>query len=493
MLKIGAKQPYYPSSSGFITKEVFVVVGGLSTGKHIAPMLRGHGFGVIHVMPKRAEALGIKQNEADYITSFIEGDDIEALLDNLSEFNIRAIIPGCEAGVHLADILNEHFHLETRNDFSKSDARRNKYLMQETIRLAGIPAVEQTIVNQLEPLLKWSQSNGYPVVLKPEESAGSDGVFICKSEEQVVKAFHAIMSKKSVHGFQNRHVVAQDMLIGDEFMVNTVSKGDDIIVSEIILGKKTILKDAPLYDYALIIGMDDPRYDLISAYVKEVLPVLGFKYGAAHTEVIITKKGPILVEVNCRLTGAFDMSAVADATGTNQVDALISSYINPEYFVFCSQTTSKGYPQSMLSAFFIVRESHDINHDPDVKLFVDIPGFHSIKFGPRKGSKLPETTSLMDSPGMVTFVGKNTKELFESLRIFREKEPVFYAKAYAAPIVESPASNPFGCSLLEIKALQSSLPHLSRLGIGNSGLSLFSRSAVDKQSERAEAAMSHHS
>ena len=423
---------FFSTSSGFVPKDIFVVVGGLSTGKHIAPLLRGHGYSVVHVQPKRAEALGIKQNEADYIAHFSEGDDLDALIAALSQFTIRAIIPGCEAGVHLADILNEHFCLESRNDFSKSECRSNKYLMQEAIRAAGIRAVEQTIVNKLEPLLEWVQSNGLPVVLKPEESAGTDGVYICESEEQVVKAFKQIMSKRSVHGFENQHVVAQDMLIGDEFMVNTVSSGDDIIVTEIILGKKKVLKDAPLYDYALTLGMQNPLFEQISAYVKQVLPALGFRYGAAHTEVIVTSKGPTLVEVNCRLTGAFDMSAITDATGTNQVDALVNSYVKPGYVAMRARADILDYPQTMLTGFFIVEEGRDITHSPDLQMFADIPGFHSIKFGPKLGSKLPVTTSLMDSPGMVSFVGKDTAALFESLKAFREREHEFYAKACVA-------------------------------------------------------------
>ena len=430
--KTQSDQPtFFSTSSGFVPKEIFVVVGGLSTGKHIAPLLRGHGYSVVHVQPKRAEALGIKQNEADYIASFSEGEDIGALIENLSQFTIRAILPGCEAGVHLADILNEHFKLSTRNDFSKSDSRSNKYLMQETIREAGIRAVHQTIVDTLEPLLLWVKTHGLPVVLKPEESAGTDGVYMCHSEEQVIKAFHGIMARKSVHGFENMHVVAQEMLMGDEFMVNTVSRGDDFMVTEIILGKKTILEDAPLYDYALIIGVDDPRFALISAYVKQVLPALGFRHGAAHTEVIVTDKGPTLVEVNCRLTGAFDISAITDATGTNQVEALVSMYAKPDSFSMVPYTDMKKYPQTMLSAFFIAKESRDVTHAPDLQSFADIPGFHSIKFGPRKGGKLPATTSLMDSPGMVTFVGKDTEALFESLAVFRVREREFFAKACA--------------------------------------------------------------
>jgi hypothetical protein len=241
-------------------------------------------------------------------------------------------------------------------------------------------------------------------------------------------------------------------------------------VTEIILGAKKVLDDAPLYDYTLTLGVDDPLFEQISTYVKQVLPALGFRYGAAHTEVIVTPKGPTLVEVNCRLTGAFDMSAITDATGTNQVDALVNSYVKPGYIARHAQELRREYPQIMLSGFFIVRESQTITHEPDPQMFADIPGFHSVKFSPRVGSKLPKTTSLMDSPGLVSFVGQDKAALFQSLQMFRELELQFYAKA---------------CEPIEV-APEPARKEMTLIGAAGLSLSLFDR-RVDTSLSQANA------
>lgn len=441
---------FFTSSSGFITKDVFVIVGGLSAGKHIAPLLRGHGYSAVHVMPKRAQALNIKHNEADYITSFTEDDDLQLLVEQLSAFTIRAIIPGCESGVYLADQLNDKLKLTKRNDISTLDNRTNKFLMQETLKKANIRSANQILINEFDPLLEWVNKNGYPVVLKPEESAGTDGVFICRKEEDIRTAFHSIMSNKSVHGFQNNHVVAQEMLIGDEFMVNTVSDGDAILVTDIILGKKTTSKSVPLYDYTLNINSDNKRYNKIADYVKQVLPVLGLHYGAAHTEVIVTKNGPTLVEINCRLTGAFDMSATMDSIGTTQVEALVNSYIKSNYIKNQTSLETKASPKTTLTSCFIAPKSDVLLQDPDFSFFTDIPGFHSIKFGARKGSTLPMTTSLMNIPGEVVFVGDNEKMLMQSHELFRQNEQKFYEKAFSTPTITLSASKHEKCQTTSI-------------------------------------------
>ena len=49
---------------------------------------------------------------------------------------------GAETGVALADELSEHLQLRS-NGTAQSEARRNKYLMGEAVRDAGIRAAKQ--------------------------------------------------------------------------------------------------------------------------------------------------------------------------------------------------------------------------------------------------------------------------------------------------------------------------------------------------------------
>ena len=67
------------------------------------------------------------------------------------DYPILAILPGAETGVLLADQLAEKFGTRT-NPLYLSTARRNKYVMGETIRKAGVRAVKQTIARH------WSEA-----------------------------------------------------------------------------------------------------------------------------------------------------------------------------------------------------------------------------------------------------------------------------------------------------------------------------------------------
>jgi len=103
---------------------------------------------------------------------------------------------------------------------SLSLARRNKYLMGEAIRAAGLRAAKQIQTSTWEeippflascrkPSLHPSLPSSLKVVLKPLSSAGSDGVFFASSEEEVREAFDTILSSSNVFGERNTSVLVQ--------------------------------------------------------------------------------------------------------------------------------------------------------------------------------------------------------------------------------------------------------------------------------------------
>ena len=72
-------------------------------------------------------------------------------------FPIRAILPGAETGVELADQLSHRLGLRS-NGIAKSLARRNKYHMGEQVRSAGVRAVTQAMCVTEEEVKKFIRS-----------------------------------------------------------------------------------------------------------------------------------------------------------------------------------------------------------------------------------------------------------------------------------------------------------------------------------------------
>ena len=83
--------------------------------------------------------------------------------------------------------------------------RRNKYLMQEAIRAKGIRAVGQKLCRTEQEVSEFLKSLPSPIcVVKPNESAGTDSVFLCRGKSGKEGDFDSVL-KEALVGFNAIH------------------------------------------------------------------------------------------------------------------------------------------------------------------------------------------------------------------------------------------------------------------------------------------------
>jgi L-amino acid ligase len=192
--------------------------------------------------------------------------------------------------------------------------------MQERLRECGISACQQIKSGNLEKLLAWARSRDeWPLVAKPSGGCCSDGVFFCRSEEDLCMAHSEIVGKLNPKGGLNDTVALQEFLKGDEYIIDTVSKdGRHVCVAIWSQGKR---KDLPWNPTGIIttenrlLQPTGDLQDVLVDYVFSVLDAFDYKHGPCHTEVMLTPRGPILIEVNCRMHGVQGPLAMELATG----------------------------------------------------------------------------------------------------------------------------------------------------------------------------------
>lgn len=76
----------------------------------------------------------------------------------------------------------------------------------------------------MSPVRRSWRRRSFKAVVKPVEGAGSDGVFICNSPDEVRSAYGSLEGTKNVLGLTNYSVLLQEYLKGDEYVVDTVSR-----------------------------------------------------------------------------------------------------------------------------------------------------------------------------------------------------------------------------------------------------------------------------
>ena len=315
------------------TKHV-VIVDAYPTNRRLTPKFQEAGYQVVRVQ-STAEVPAAYATNFDlspYAGNVIHLGDLDATVDAVRAYAPEAVLAGGETGVELADALSQAMGLPT-NGTELSAARRDKFAQIETLRAAGLRAADQILAETPEELARWHRQRGGRIVVKPNRSAAGDGVTFCDTPEQSMAAHRALLGAQNALSFANEAVVAQEYLVGGEYVVNTVGRDGLHHVTDLWKYEKLTANGITDLTHGLrLLPRHGDVQDRIVPYALEVLDALGIAHGAAHLEVKLTPDGPCLVEVGARIAG-LDMPYYAQlCTGESQLDWLVDAYLRPDRF-----------------------------------------------------------------------------------------------------------------------------------------------------------------
>lgn len=413
-------------------RKALVVVDPMSTGAFLAPLAIDRGLAVICVYSSDelgdfkthvpAEAAGVTFAETMTHAGDLAHEAIEATAKKLREldYDIVACIAGAECGVEVGEALAETLGLRG-NGTELSAARRNKYLMGERVRECGLRAVKQMKGSaeswrEIESFLDNEAPVPFQMVVKPLDSCGSDGVYKCRSKDEVQKACEAIVGHCNATGSFNSEVLVQEFLSGTEYVVDSVSKDGIHKVVAVWEYDKREANGAPFvyFGMRLMDAQDAVAQELIKYMAGKggVLDALGFKNGPGHAEVKMEADGPCLVEVGARChgwSGAW-LSLVKDCQGPHtQIQATLDAYLDDEAFgkLPCVPQLLKHGTCVML-----VSRREGTLKSVAKHLLEELPSFHKAILGHCNiGEHFPKTIDLFTSPGQVLLASADVKQL----------------------------------------------------------------------------------
>lgn len=426
-------------------KQVALVVDAYSTGAWIAPALLAHGVQCVHVrsgpiLPSLAASFRREDFQLD-----LSYESDAQMLQALRDRSVRWVLAGDEQGVLLAARLAQLFDVSDRNDPRCAPAWRDKHRMHEALRAAGVRAMRHFLGDDLQALQRWraAQGLGYPIVLKPVDSAGSDNVHICADEAEVARAFSRILGAENGFLQRNRAVLAQEYLRNEElepppdgarggafddveYCVNTVSCRGTHRVSEVIKVYRRRIGAAPVHDHNRLLCpvADAPTYRRLGQYVGRVLDALGIHNGPGHSELMVVAGEPVLLETAARLPGGVDLWAYSRALGGNQLTLWVEALLDPRKFI-----ADAALPRQPLrvhsSCVFLVGDRHAaITRPPNITGWRGLASFHSCKL--QETGELVPTCDLMNSPGWVFLQSPRREQIQADIARVRSLEPGVY-------------------------------------------------------------------
>ncbi len=381
-----------------------VVVDAYSTGSRLAPRFAAAGLSVVHVQssPRLPDFYLRAFRDGDFVENVVHEGDLEATAARVAAHEPAFVVVGAEPGVPLADALSERLGLPS-NGSAQSLARRDKNAMSEALRAAGLRAAEALKTSSAAEAVEWAAARGgAPVVVKPLDSAGTDGVSIAHDDAAIEAAFAANLGRpNALHG-ANEELLVQELLQGTQLFVNSISWDGVHHVSEVWRDNKLRVGANFIYDYEELLSRHGDQQDQVVPYVEAVLDALGIRFGPAHTEVMLTETGPVLVESGARMHGSVPDEIVDRCTPSHQT-LTAEAYLDPH-----SVARRAQQPYELAAGAYCVMliSQHEgrIVDDAGMREIEALPSFAGTisMLGP--GDELKKTVDLFSCPGIIYLV-----------------------------------------------------------------------------------------
>ena len=373
-----------------------------------------------------AKGLGDK---ADFID---EGDDFDAFIRELRKYDIRAVFPGSEYGVRLADRIVKALGLRG-NDPDTTYLRCNKAGMYEALGKAGIRRIESAEVSDEDDIRRfWKENNLEKCVMKFAESAATVGLKICDSPEEAIEHYRKMKETVNGLGKKGDRILIQEFIGGTEYIVDTLSCDGKHMITDIWVYAKIRSDDGTLaYDYAKLVKDLEPGHTDMIQYTYRVLDAVQMRWGICHNEIKIDKKGPVLIEVNARPLGlAMTPQYLDEALGYHLTDLALDVYLDPSRF---ERMRRRQYnpPKYAMMKLMIVPEDIVGSFAPTFAFGNMIRSTREILFfGKDEKTQYVRTVDLDTSPLVVKMVNSDYGKLMRDYELLRTIESRYFHLFY---------------------------------------------------------------
>ncbi|MGW7002435.1 ATP-grasp domain-containing protein [Streptomyces sp. NPDC054933] len=400
------------------------VVNGYSTGRVLVEVLRQRGVPRVHVqaLPVMAEYFARDFDAAHYDATLSGAGDPAELAARLSRLGVTQVVAGTESGVLLADTL-AHLMGLPGNRYETRTARRDKAVMGRTVAEAGLATPLAGTFEDADAAARWFADRELAeAVVKPPNSAASDNVRFCRSGQEVRRACELVLDSRNIYQERNPAVLVQERLHGVEYYANSVSHAGVHRIAELWrYTKRTGGTGRPVYDYEEPVPLGSAEAAPLREFVPAVLDAIGVSFGAAHTEVMVTARGPVLIESGARLGGGTKPWVVEKYSGVSQTSLLADTLVDPEGLRHFDDTAVAW--SSRLRNVALVNPAAGLVRSLDWTARIEaLPTLVALAHGVRPGQVLETTTDLVSSPGYVYLAAEDPQDVDRDYRALRAME-----------------------------------------------------------------------
>lgn len=195
----------------------------------------------------------------------------------------------------------------------------DKFEMRSAFIANNLPSPRFLLVNNFEEAQLGIQTIGIPAVIKPVDSSGSRGVMRLDSIEGLEYAYQAARNSS-----RSQKVIIESFIEGEEFTVETITVNG--LTTILGFSKKKRIPFPHCVSVELIY-FNYLKHEYGQRIVKlaiDAINSVGLLNGTAHTEIILSNNGPVLVEMAAR-GGGYEIftKILPEISGVNTMDVII--------------------------------------------------------------------------------------------------------------------------------------------------------------------------
>jgi len=179
---------------------------------------------------------------------------------------------------------------------------RDKPAMKEALRAGGIPCAQSTGAGSPDEVRAFAEKVGYPLILKPRDSAGAAGTERVDDRNELEVAIRQLRIDKGAQ------VAVEEFIDGHEGFYDTITVGGKVAhdfachyFPNVLEAMRTRWISPQFISTNRIDSA--PAYEEVKAMGRKVIEILGIDTSATHMEWFFGPKGLKFSEIGCRPPG----------------------------------------------------------------------------------------------------------------------------------------------------------------------------------------------
>jgi len=396
-----------------------ILVEPLSSGVALVEEARRMGQDAVVLTAEQGErqlsAAGRKWASSVIVVDTYDAEAVFQAAQKVSrEGKLEAMIPGWEYCVDVVAKAASRLGLPHLS-VSAATAARNKFASRELLKAAGLNVPRYALIHNPSEVEPAALQVGFPAVLKPADGGGSMLVRRVDSLDELRSTVGQFATGVlDVGHYVGAPFLLEEFLDGHEFSIEGyVDHGQPhvVAVTEKQLGEAPFFVEmGHIVEAAL---REDERKALVT-YIEQVGLAVGLGLGAFHAEARMTKRGPILIEINCRLGGGRIPRLVELTHGLSLAAAMVRSYCEMEnpgsVDPSCNRRGIAGV------RFLCLESSGRLGIAEGVDDVRAMPGCEEVELYFQPGDEIPELTDFRGRVGHVLFSADDRPALDRRLR-----------------------------------------------------------------------------